>query len=339
MATIPDGVAESETSRVLARAGLKRIHQGKIRDTWSLDSENVLRLVVATDRMSIFDFVLPVLVPQKGEVLTALTQFWLSGPLKEFTHHLVGAVKNPSVNMVHDLKALIPDLPLARCLVVRTVEIPPFEMIFRHHLGGSVWKAYRETGVVAGQRLPPGLQKWAFLPDPLFTPSTKAQEGHDVNITVDQYLEAMGERGSRAIRMFMDAYVRAYQYAKERGILILDTKFEGLDVIADEVLTPDSSRFTTVEDFETTIREGRDPVFYDKEPVREWGRTVRTPWGIGLNNDNLDPANPEHLQFVAEIQVPNEVVLAAMQRCLQIFSMLTGLRLEEYQQSNIGIPP
>lgn len=335
MAVLPVSVAESETSRTLVRAGLTRIHQGKVRDTWGLDPGGALRLVVATDRISIFDLVLPVLVPRKGEVLTALTHFWLSGPLKDFPHHLVRSEENPKLNMVHDVREVIPDLPRERCLVVQTVEIPPFEMTFRHHIGGSVWRAYEDHGVVAGHKLPPGLKRWQFLESPLFTPSTKAQKGHDVNVTVEAYLEVMGERGMRAIRMFMHAYTTAYEYAKERGILILDTKFEGLDVIADEVLTPDSSRFTTVEDFAAAMEVGRDPVFFDKEPVREFGRSVDTPWGKGIQR--LDPTDLQHLSFVASLTIPDAVVSATTARYLDIFQRVVGISLSEYQRTEMGI--
>lgn len=335
MATIPVKVAESDASRALAAEGLPRLSQGKVRDTWRLDQYAELLLVLATDRLSIFDFVLPVLVPRKGEVLTALTHFWLTKILSDFPHHLVASSEDPRLNMAHDIKRDVPSLPLERCLVIQRVEIPPFEMIFRHHLGGSVWRAYEERGVVAGHKLLSGLKRWQFLESPLFTPSTKEQEGHDVNITMEEYVQAMGDRGHRAIRMFMDAYERAYNYAKQRGILILDTKFEGLDVIADEVLTPDSSRFTTAEDLEAAIRDGRDPIFYDKELVRQWGRKVQTPWGIGINN--LDPTNTEHLAFVAGLEVPDEVVAATTQRYLEIFFMLTGLKLHEYQEAEMGI--
>jgi phosphoribosylaminoimidazole-succinocarboxamide synthase len=321
-AVIPASVAETELSCNLKNAGLIRIHQGKVRDTYAHPDEDNLMIVVATDRVSIFDFVLPIQIPSKGEVLTALTHFWLKTVLNEFPNHLEPSYVHPDLNAIHDLKARYPDLPIKRSLVVRRAEIPPYEMIFRHHLGGSVYKKYLETGRVGGHRLLPGLAKWSLLDEPLFTPSTKEEQGHDVNIDARSYFNEMGDRGRKAVYMFGDAYMQAYEYARDRGILILDTKFEGVDMIADEVLTPDSSRFTTLEDFEKATQEGRDPIFYDKQVVREWGKTIKTPWGVGLNK--LDPTNPEHLAFVASLNIPGDVINLTADRYYEILHRLTG---------------
>lgn len=191
--------------------------------------------------------------------------------------------------------------------------------------------------MAGGHSLTPGLAKWSRLDRPLFTPSTKAESGHDKNISANEYFAAMGQDGYNCASMFEKAYSIAYEYAEARGILILDTKFEGLTMLADEVLTPDSSRFTTVEDWELAMKEGRDPIFYDKEPVREWGRTVQTPFVnrngksiIGLHK--LDPEDPAHLEFAHSVAVPPEVVQQTTARYLDIFEKLAGESLEDYQQ-------
>ena len=317
------------------------IHQGKVRDSYIISK---LLLLVASDRISIFDFVLAAIVPKKGEVLTALTHFWLTSVLKNFPNHLVSLGDDPHKNYVLKLREAYPDIDPRRCLVARQAEIPEWEMIYRAHIGGSIYNKYLETGKAGGQSLPLGLPKWSRLTRPIFTPSTKAKEGHDINKDAEDYFAAMGERGKRANEMFLSAYTLAYAHAKARGILILDTKFEGLDVIADEVITPDSSRFTTVEDWKKAMAEGRDPVFFDKQPVRDWGATVVTPFFykkdkkghkkgervIGLNN--LDPKDEEHIAFVHGLEVPEDIILLTTERYLMIFKMLTGMSLEDYQE-------
>ncbi len=317
--------------------GYERVHQGKVRDTYEHPALPDILCVVATDRLSIFDFVLPVYVEHKGEVLTALTHFWLTDVLKDVPNHLI---KPPS---------LPEDFPLERCLFVRKQTMQPYELIFRCHIGGSVWKQYQADGTVAGQKLPGGLKKWQRLNEPLFTPSTKAEVGHDENITRREYVDTMGDAGFNTIDWCRQAYLDAYHYAKQRGILILDTKFEtdaNPFCLADEVLTPDSSRFTTTEDYEAAMIEGRDPIFFDKQPIREWGKTVET-WCedengrkiVGINN--LDPANHLHRNFVCnglhDIDKLKEAVIEASTRYLQIFEMLVGVPLDEYQQTRMGV--
>lgn len=324
MTRIPSGVVQDPTTAELLRRGFVLVNQGKVRDTTALDRASSILQVVATNRISIFDFVLPALVDRKGEVLAALTHFWLTNVLADFPHHLLP---------IWDYRSQA--LPF-NVLHVRRVSIDPWEMIFRGHIGGSVWAQYQETGMVAGHKLTPGLQKWQRLfPEPIFTPSTKEAEGHDRNVTIEEYRAAMGTRGDQMVRLFGDAYKISYKYAAERGILILDTKFEGgQGIMADEVLTPDSSRFTTVEDFDTAMREHRDPVFWDKELVRNWGRTVMTPRGTkGINT--LNPLDEEDLAFVASLKVPPEIIAETTERYLAIFSMLVGISLGEYQQKEM----
>lgn len=348
MATLPSRVLDypkikvdgSEESLPGYLSPYRLLNRGKVRDTFDLPYQPDKLLVVASDRLSIFDFVLPALVPRKGAVLTALTHFWLTKVLIGPTNHLVPSQFNSRYNAAYDeMVDRGPEFPLERSLVVRKVQIQPYEMIFRHHLGGSVWKQYQKDGTVGGHQLPAGLTRWQRLDTPIFTPSTKEESGHDVNITAASYLEVMGELGGETVENLRRVYMQAYAWALERGIVILDTKFEVGNpyIIADEVLTPDSSRFTTVEDYEAAVAEGRDPVFYDKELVRQWGRTVPTPFGVtGINN--LDPENPDHLAFVHnEVEVPEDVIAETADRYQQIFEMLARQPLATYQRNEMGV--
>lgn len=336
-AYLPKAVRSSEASEYLEVQGLTLLGQGKTRDLYEVpEPMGGGMLIVASDRISIFDFVLPALIPRKGEVLTALTHFWLTKILAGFPSHLKearGTVDNAAFEL---MESFLSELPIERCLVVNRVEIPPFEMIFRHHLGGSVYKKYLETGVVAGQQLPPGLPKWSMLDQPLFTPSTKAESGHDVNITEAEYLEVMGEDGRKSIEMFRLAYATAYQYAARRGILILDTKFEGKDIIADEVLTPDSSRYAKIDDVAAAIAEGREPTFFDKQVVRDYGALLDTPKGKGLKS--LDPTDPADLAWVEDnVRLPEDLIQETSERYLALFRMVTGsTTLDHYQFDELG---
>ncbi len=338
MTKIPETVKNDVLVPYLVERGCL-LHQGKVRESYRFPDSGNIRLVVASDRLSIFDIVLNITVPRKGEVLTALTHLWLTGPLSVIPSHLVAAVDRDyyHYSLAEPLKLALPDVDMSRTLIVQEAVIPPYEMIFRRHIGGSVFQKYQETGMAGGHSLTPGLAKWSRLDRPLFTPSTKAESGHDKNISANEYFAAMGQDGYNCASMFEKAYSIAYEYAEARGILILDTKFEGLTMLADEVLTPDSSRFTTVEDWELAMKEGRDPIFYDKEPVREWGRTVQTPFVnrngksiIGLHK--LDPEDPAHLEFAHSVAVPPEVVQQTTARYLDIFEKLAGESLEDYQQ-------
>lgn len=319
----------------------KLIHQGKVRDTYVYPEDTSVLISVATDRISIFDFVLPVLISRKGEVLTAMSHFWMTDVLKDSLNHLCQLINDDPTNLIFDIQMDITDIPLIRTLAINKLEIIPFELIFRGHLGGSVWKSYEKTGIVAGLELPAGLTKWQKLDAPLFTPSTKSDTGHDVNIKQsDFYLEARGLK-LKAVALAQQAYVKAYNYALKRGIVILDTKFEigvkdGECFLADEVLTPDSSRFTTIQELKIALQEKKDPPFHDKEPVRAWGRTVNTPFFdnchkqiTGINN--LNPEDQEHIDFVHELKIPQEVVDLCSRRYLDIFQKITNTDLDTYQ--------
>lgn len=304
----------------------KLISQGKVRDIYQGRDESEL-LLVSTDRASIFDFNLDGTVPGKGFELTRITHHMLTHVLG-VPNHLIPSKTDPSKNGASDLNGM--GVPVERSLLVKKAKVLPFELIFRHHLGGSVYKKYLETGLVAGVKLKPGIPKWGMLDEPLFTPSTKAPDGHDINITQDEYFAATGEAGRWGFELMLLAYQRAYAYARSRGFLILDTKGEAgmtIDnkmVLVDELFTPDSSRWVKEEEWKRAMELKRDPEFYDKEKIREWGRTVETPFQdgktgqfiIGINN--LDPQNDEHVAFVHKLTVPEEVLLSVASRCHEI---------------------
>jgi phosphoribosylaminoimidazole-succinocarboxamide synthase len=268
-----------------------------------------------------------------------MTHFWLTQVIMDLPNHLVLDANN--FNAASKLTDLFPELPVERCLVVKDFsgQLDEFELIFRKHPGGSIWKDYLETGIISGQVMPEGLTKWQCLDWAIFTPSTKEVEGHDINKEASHYFETMGEASQEFIAALTAAYEQAYAYAKTKGILILDTKFEGsskLGVLADEVLTPDSSRFCEISNWEESIANKKDPDFWDKQIVREWGKKVETPFGTtGINS--LDPKNQEHLDFVHSVEVPGEVIKKVSERYLEIFSKLTGMELYDYQAKKMGI--
>lgn len=342
---MPSG--ESMRRHLLDRTGLSLVHVGKVRDTFRDDEDAGKRLVMASNRISAFDFVLPAIIPRKGEVLTALTHFWLTTVLRDLPHHLL-----PQEELFRFLEAHWINSFVARyCLLVKSLTILPAELIFRAHLGGSVWAQYEKDQTVAGVQLPPGLQKWAKLEDdPIFTPSTKADKGHDVNITQALFREAHGDAGQAAMALWATAYARAYAYAqRECGILILDTKGEaGLDAsgimcIGDEVITPDSSRFTVADELARAVAAGKDPEFHDKEPVRRYLSTLRTPF-VDRNGKPitglkaLDPENADHRNWVNQaVRLPAGIVEDTSARYLSIAARLLQKPLDDYQRDDMGI--
>lgn len=333
---IPLMVAESCLSHLLAGNGLQRISQGKVRDTYGLPDHSEYLLVVATDRISIFDFVLLALVKRKGEVLTAKTIFWLTEVLKGFQHHLIAYGE-----------AIDPYLPAAlrgnaelqsRALIVKKLEIIPVECVVRRHLTGSGWTSYQKDGTVCGIKLPEGLQDGSELPESIFTPTTKAESGHDLPLSEDEVIKRYGlwikEKS-------LEIFEKAYDFAKKRGIIIADTKFEfGVgEILADEVLTPDSSRLWNPNALKKAIIMGKPPSGWDKQPVRDWGKTVQTPfeppYNLGINN--LKPEIPEHVVFVHELTVPPEVLESTTNRYKGIFHKLTDFSLDGFLVAEMGI--
>ena len=251
--------------------GLERIHQGKVRDIYAIDDRHML--IVTTDRLSAFDVVLPDPIPGKGRVLTSISNYWFAR-----TGHIV-----PNHLSDYPLEKAVPDpaerATIAdRCMVVRRLRALPVEAVVRGYLIGSGWKDYQKTGEVCGIKLPPGLRMADRLPQPIFTPSTKAAKGHhDENVGFDEIAAAIGADLAAQVR---DTAVALYQYAAAhalaRGIIIADTKFEfGVDesgrlTLIDEALTPDSSRFWPVD----TYAPGTSPPSFDKQYVRDYLETL-----------------------------------------------------------------
>jgi phosphoribosylaminoimidazole-succinocarboxamide synthase len=268
---------------------------GKVRELYALDDETLL--LVASDRISTFDVVLPTAIPDKGRVLTGMSGFWFARTRSTTANHLL---------------ALRPDGRSTEC---RRLEMLPIECVVRGYLSGSGWKDYGKTGQVCGHRLPAGLRESDRLPEPIFTPATKAQTGHDENITREQGAALVGaERFAEAERLSIALYSFAAAYARERGIIIADTKFEfGVDrdgrlVLGDEALTPDSSRFWPADQY---APGGPQPSF-DKQYVRDycekigWGKTYPGP------------------------ELPDDVVAGTRRRYVEAFEQLTAIPFDRY---------
>lgn len=278
------------------------LYRGKVRDTYDLGDG--LLLMVATDRISAFDVVLPTGIPDKGAVLCQLSAFWFDKTAHIVPNHFVALAADRS-----DLD-LSPEIA-RRAMVVKKAERIDVECIVRGYITGSAWSEYRRSGSVAGQEMPPGLREGDMFPQPLFTPSTKAEEGHDENITVAQMAELVGEElTAQLAEVSVAVYTEARDLALERGILIADTKFEfgvidGVVSLIDEVLTPDSSRFWDLEGY----APGKSQPNYDKQFVRDW----------------LDDAGWDHEPPAPEL--PQDVVDRTHQRYLEAYSKLTGQTL------------
>jgi phosphoribosylaminoimidazole-succinocarboxamide synthase len=245
---------------------LALLHRGKVRDLYEVDSERLL--IVQTDQLSAFDVVLPTPVPGKGEVLTALSLFWFRRLAQVIPNHLLDL--DPAALVGADERDQIRD----RAMVVRRLKPLPIEAIVRGYLAGSGWKEYRDTGTICGIALPPALVEADRLPHAIFTPSTKAPAGtHDQNIPFGEAEHLLGaERASQVRSIAIALYSQAADYARERGLIIADTKFEfGTDAggrlyLIDEALTPDSSRFWPADRY----RPGANPPSFDKQFVRDW---------------------------------------------------------------------
>lgn len=246
---------------------LPLVSKGKVRHLYEVDEDTLLLAV--SDRISAFDVVMKNGIPDKGKVLSQLSAFWMN-LLKHIVvnHFITDTLADMPVKVQRHNKEL-----RARCQLVRRVKMFPIEAIVRGYLAGSAWKEYQSKGTVGGNAMPEGLVKGSKLPTPLFTPSTKAEEGHDVNITQDEAAELIGrEMCDKMAATALKLYSAAADYAQSRGIIIADTKFEfGVDkqgnlVLADEVLTPDSSRFWEADEYQP----GLDMKSYDKQFVRDW---------------------------------------------------------------------
>jgi phosphoribosylaminoimidazole-succinocarboxamide synthase len=271
------------------------VGSGKIRELYALDDDRLL--LVASDRISVFDVVLPTEIPDKGRVLAGLSAFWFGRSRDLCPNHLLQV------------------RPDGRSLECRRLQMLPLECVVRGYLAGSGWKDYREIGAVCGHRLPEGLQESARLPEPIFTPATKAQEGHDENIDREQAAALVGaERFAQVEQVSLELYRFAADYAAERGIILADTKFEfGLDeagtlVVGDEIFTPDSSRFWPAGEY---APGGPQPSF-DKQFARDYCES--------LDWDKTYPG-PE---------LPADVVEGTRARYVEAFERLTGIAFDRY---------
>jgi len=281
---------------------LTLVRRGKVRDVYAVDDDHFL--IIATDRISAFDCILPTAIPRKGEVLTKLSQFWFEKLGHIVPNHLV---TTKLAEMPQTVKRQVGIE--GRSMLVRKADVFPLECVVRGYLVGSGWKDYLRTGEVCGHKLPEKMEESAELSQPLFTPSTKAEEGHDENITENQARQIVGDDIFGRLRdISLSLYNEARNYARSRGIIIADTKFEfghdkvGDIILIDEVLTPDSSRFWPAENYSP----GKSQPSFDKQFVRDYLETLA--W------DKQPPAPP----------LPPEVANATTARYLEAYRLLTG---------------
>jgi len=277
------------------------VRRGKVRDIYDLGDH---LLLISTDRISAFDWVLPSGIPDKGRVLTQIAAYWFA--ILEVPHHLVSI----------DIDRISPYLPqdvdrealAGRSSLVRKTEVVPIECVVRGYLAGSGWKEYQQSGTVCGIALPAGLTESAQLPEPIFTPATKAESGHDENISFERMAELVGADMAEELRdRSIGIFNRGADYARQRGILIADTKFEwgrvdGQLILIDEVLTPDSSRFWPAAEYSP----GRGQPSFDKQFVRDW-----------LNRTDWDKNSPPPA-------LPDDVVAKTRQKYIDAYERLTG---------------
>ena len=284
--------------------GLPHVHSGKVRDIYAVGDDRLL--MVTSDRISAFDVVMAEPIPNKGRVLTAMSAFWFA----ELADVVPGHLLSTDVADLPDSARSVADAAdlAGRIMLTRRAQMLPIECIVRGYITGSAWKEYRKSGTMHGSPLPVGLVESDRLPEPVFTPSTKADEGHDENISQAQAADLVGEALAAKVRgVCLDLYRRGSEWARERGIIIADTKFElgmidGELVLCDEVLTPDSSRFWPTDAWEP----GSTPPSFDKQPVRDFLET--------LDWDKSPPPPP----------LKADVISATSERYVEAYERVTG---------------
>jgi phosphoribosylaminoimidazole-succinocarboxamide synthase len=288
--------------------------RGKVREVYRVDGDRLL--IVASDRLSAFDVVMREPVPSKGAVLTQLSAFWFGRLAAAVPHHCLGADVAGLVEAVPPLRPFR-DTLRGRAMLVRDARPIPFECVVRGYVSGSAWKEYRASGTLAGEPLPRGLRESEALPEPIFSPATKAKVGHDENVTLARVEAALGRAVAAELRdRSLALYREAQALAATRGIIIADTKFEfgrsrdGALLLIDEVLTPDSSRFWPADGY----RPGNAQPSFDKQPVRDYLDGLRR--GGAWNGEAPPPPLPE------------EVVARTSERYREIFRRLTGAPME-----------
>jgi phosphoribosylaminoimidazole-succinocarboxamide synthase len=278
------------------------VRRGKVRDVYDLGET---LLIVASDRISAFDVIMPNGIPDKGRVLTALSLFWFARFAGSAANHLIATDVEDYPAMLRVYREQLE----GRSMLVKKATVLPIECVARGYLAGSGWKEYQATHSVCGIKLPPGLRQCDKLPAPIFTPATKEEQGHDINIPYEEAAARVGEATVKELKSrTLALYAQAAEYAAGRGILIADTKFEfgrlpdGELILIDEVLTPDSSRFWPADDY----APGRDQASFDKQFVRNWLETQ--PW------DKSPPAP----------RLPDEVVTGTRQRYIEAYERIVG---------------
>jgi phosphoribosylaminoimidazole-succinocarboxamide synthase len=295
-------------SEAAALPGLEPFSQGKVRDIYAVGEDRLL--MVASDRISTYDVVHPTPIPDKGKVLTGLSAFWFERTGDIVPNHVVSYTD-------------VPEDVRGRAMLVERLEMAPVECVVRGYITGSGWKDYKATGAVCGIELPGGLQESEQLPEPIFTPATKADVGdHDENVDFDRAAEIVGDRPllEELRRLSLELYTFAAEHARERGIILADTKFEfgrrpdGTLVLGDEVLTPDSSRFWPVHGYE----RGRGQPSFDKQYVRDWASS--SGW------DKTPPAPA----------IPDEVVEGTRARYLEAYERIAGEPFERWLERSSG---
>ena len=283
----------------------KLFKRGKVRDIYEID-DNLL--IVATDRISAFDFVLPDPIPNKGIYLTQLSIFWFEKMKNIVDNHLISGDVEDFPDELKDYR----DVLDKRSMLVTKTEVIPVECIVRGYLSGSGWKEYREKGEICGVKLPKGLRESEKLDEPIFTPTTKAEKGHDMPITFEQLKDMVGKETAEKLRdLSIEIYEKARDYAYQRGIIIADTKFEfgvkdGEIILVDELLTPDSSRFWPLDKYEP----GKPQPSFDKQYVRDY-----------LTSTGWDKNSPPP-------QLPEEVIRETEKKYREAFERLTGRKLD-----------
>lgn len=309
-----------------SRLPLPLVHRGKVREMY--DAGDGRLLMVASDRISAFDVVMAEPIPRKGEVLTLLTAWWLA----RLHHPEAPAAGHHALAVDPDeIAAAVPELSgsrstwARRAILVRRTEPLPVECVVRGYLAGSAWREYQAQGTLAGEPLPGGLAQSQRLAEPIFSPATKAVEGHDENIPFDGVVERVGrERAERLRELSLALYRMGAAEAEARGVILADTKFEfGVDpdgelILIDEVLTPDSSRYWPREGYQP----GSSPPSLDKQPVRDYL--------AGVEGWDRTPPPPA---------LPAAVVAATTHRYLELFHRMTGVALDDYQPPSFGITP
>ena len=299
---------------------LTPFRRGKVRDVYEVDAKHLL--LVATDRVSAFDVVMGETIPHKGAVLTQITAWWLRQLEPRIQHHMLSADISEIVRQVPSLRGHEQELA-GRSMLARKSMVFPIECVVRGYISGSAWKEYRERGTLAGERLPKGLRESDRLDPPIFSPATKAEEGHDENITIDRMRSLIGDAEARELeRLSREVYEAGRRIAAERGIIIADTKFEfgrvrttgreGREtvILVDEVLTPDSSRFWPADRYEP----GHGQPSFDKQPLRDYLEAEKR---AGRWDGNYPPP-----------RLPKEVIETTSARYLDIYRRLTGHSLD-----------